>query len=214
MRVALLIVAGLSFAACQSDAPSTTVQRSLPTTTSLAPPVLLASAEPVIRIFEVDGGGVVSLDGEAESAARARDAGPDSISVWSNGRIVWEQDGTRYEGNAGGAKVDALVQRLHTEGAFGDGHAQYDSFGPDAGYDVIEIKLSDRSLRLASWHEAFEANPGLVATDHGIEVLQGRERGAVIAASSPEYQRFRRVWADIRTTVASWIPAQGTPVAR
>jgi hypothetical protein len=185
-----------SGSAGQSEAPA---GRALPEQTTLPPPVLSASEKPVILIYREAGFNPNVPPYEVISA------------VWGDGRIVWRANGGLLQSHIDVKKIDELLQRLHCEGVFGNGTAGYMKTGPDSANDVVEMALPDRTLRLVSWHELFEKNPGIVVTAQAIEALNGRDRSAVLAAQPPEYLRFRRIWSDIRSTVESWIPPAGSP---
>jgi hypothetical protein len=62
---------------------------------------------------------------------------------------------------------------------------------------------------MASSIEGFERNPGLVATDHGIELLQGRDRGEVIATQSEAHRHLRASWGNAVESLSLLIPASG-----
>lgn len=171
----------------------------LPSKTTLSAPKLVPSDKPVILLYE-DGFGGLSSRAPAQ---------PIEVAVWGDGRIVWRKDDALLSGRIDSNKVDELLQRLHREGVFGAGTARYTAFGPDAAYDVVEIRLPDRKLWLGSWHEMAEHNANLVATSYGITSVDARGRDAMLAAEPPEYRRFRKIWSDIRTTVKSWTPATG-----
>ncbi|MFI5378926.1 MAG: hypothetical protein ACHRHE_06500 [Tepidisphaerales bacterium] len=132
-------------------------------------------------------------------------------AVWGDGRIVWRTKGSLVQGRVDTKKIDGLLQRLHRDGMFGDGKVDCGHWGPDSTFEAIEVRLADRELHLSSWHELYEQNPQLVATSSGVESLGSRNRAAVLAAEPEEYQRFRRTWSDIRTTVRSWTPLEGEP---
>ena len=134
-----------------------------------------------------------------------------NAAVWRDGRIVWREDDNLLQSRIEVKQIDALLQRLNDEGAFGDGSTYEGHFGPDSSFRVLEVNLPDRQLKLASWHEGRETIPNLVATAEGIVPLDGRDRDAVLAAQPPEYQRFRRIWSEIRSTLDSWKPADGEP---
>lgn len=170
-----------------------------------------SSADAVILIHDVDNGIVLGLEEESPTDGLMHRS---SIKAWGDGRIVWLSKGASFEGHFDPVSFDALIKRLDHEGAFSDENARHNYTGPDSGYEVIEVQLADRSLRLESWHEAAERSSEVVGTHHGLELLEGRNREAVLAAQPSEYRRFRRIWSDIRSTVESWIPANGTSITR
>lgn len=179
--------------------PAQETVRSLPSATTLPRPVLAHSEKPVILIYRyITGGWEVSRQEV-------------TIAVWNDGRIVWRKDDGLLQSHIDVKQIDALIQRLHDEGVFGDGSSYYGNFGPDSSFRVIEVTLPDRQLKMASWHEAADGSTNVVATARGLEVLEGRDRNAVLASQPPEYLRFVRIWSEIRSTVDSWIPVDGEP---
>ena len=181
--------------------PAATEVQALPSATTLPAPTLAASDHPVILIY-LDTGFLNNPD---------RPPSRLDVAVWGDGRIVWDANGSPLQARIDAKQLDALLQRLHRDGVFGEGKTYYASWGPDSAFEVIDVRLPDRRLELHSWHELFEKNSELVVTSEGVGSLDGRDRDAVLAAEPQEYQRFRRVWSDIRSTVKSWIPAQGEP---
>jgi hypothetical protein len=198
----LILIVCLVALGCNGDQPAKAMVQALPSATTLPAPTLAASEKPVILLYQDSYSGNPQAPREQVTAA-----------VWSDGRIVWRANGALLQSRIDTKKIDALLQRLHHEGVFGNGKAYYGNTGPDSSFDVIEVRLADRELVMNSWHEGFEKNPKLVVTSHGVESLEGRDRNAVLAAEPPEYQRFRGVWSDIRSTVESWTPSEGDPVA-
>jgi hypothetical protein len=177
-----------------------TMPESLPFHSTLPAPTLTPSDEPTVLIHEVPGNKLV----RAESARTPLD-----VAVWSDGRIVWRRDRGLLQGRIDKAKLLELLERLHAEGVFGACKSCVEYYGPDADFEVIEVRTADRELRLASWHEASERDSRLVGTVHGLESFGGRNREDVLAAQPDEYRRFRRIWSDIHSTVMSWIPQGG-----
>lgn len=196
----LVIVVCVIAIGCNRDKPAPAKVQALPSATTLPAPQLAASEKPVILLYQ-----------DSSSGNPQAPRGQVITAVWSDGRIVWREKGALLQSRIDTKKIDALLQRLHREGVFGDGKGYYGNVGPDSSFDVIEVRLAGRELVMNSWHDGFEKNPKLVVTSHGAESLDGRSRNAVLAAEPPEYQRFRRVWSDIRSTAASWTPSQGDP---
>ena len=140
------------------------------------------------------------------------------VAVWEDGSIIWSEDltegGPPYrQSRIDPAQVKETLSALSQRRALGDSSATtpylaYIGFGAD----WIEIRVAYRAcrLRMASWHELFEQNPGLVGTHDGIEALDGRDRRAVLAAQPESYRRFRRAWTDIRASLLSLIPDEST----
>jgi hypothetical protein len=174
--------------------------QALPSATTLPAPTLAASDRPVILLYQESHSGDPGMPRQQVTTA-----------VWSDGRIVWRANGDLLQSRIDVKKIDELLQRLHRQGVFGDGKAYYGNTGPDSSFDVIKVCLADRQLEMNSWHDAFETDPRVVVRSRGVESLGGRNRDAVLAAEPPEYQRFRQIWSDIRSTIESWTPSKGEP---
>ena len=108
------------------------------------------------------------------------------------GEIIWSAEGIRggppyFKGqvapDALGAAVESMCEQMHSV-SIGS------HFGPSAGVTVLSVQCGGGATKLISWHELFEQEPGLVATDHGIEVLGGRTREEVRKTYSKEYAAF------------------------
>ena len=168
---------------------------------TLPPPTLSASEAPMIVIYEDRWASRILPPGTPRQQLEA--------AVWHDGRMVWHADGSLRTGQIEVKKIDVLLQRLHRDGAFDNGKVSESNYGLDSGFDVIRVRLADRELHFQSWHDRFEQNPGLVVSSRGVESLDGRTRESVLSSDKPEYLRFRHTWADVRSTVRSWIPAEG-----
>ena len=83
--------------------------------------------------------------------------------------------------------------------------------GLDADYTSFAVVDKTHWLHMLSWHEVFEDNPNLVATNHGIDSLNGRNRNDVLAAQPAPYRRFRQAWAFTRNKLISLVPEEGKP---
>lgn len=169
----------------------------LHTKTTLQPPVLVESKSPIICIYN---------DYWYGDRLHGLEA-----AVWADGRVVWFQDGKPFSGYTTVANINKLLLMLHQEGVFGDGTCEFQFAVPDTDCEGIIIKLHDRKLRFLSCHELFERNSNLVATAHGITSLEGRDRKEVLSQEPSEFQRFRRIWGEIRSSVKSWTHKDGFP---
>lgn len=200
MRVLILSLLLSVFTACADSKRGDGLQVS----SSLSVPQgVAASISPVVHLYHVD---FHRPPGDPSDSQQ-------DIAVWGDGRIVWHDGRSLRQGQVDTSRIDELLQRLHSAGAWGDETVGYDNFGPDSAYDVVEVHLPDRTLTLRSWHALFEKNPNLVATSGGITSLNGRAREEVLAADTPEYRRFRRTWSDIEETVRGWVPTEGAAFA-
>ncbi|MCC6360300.1 MAG: hypothetical protein IT450_16275 [Phycisphaerales bacterium] len=82
-------------------------------------------------------------------------------------------------------------------------------FGPDSAATAITVRCDGEAIELISWHELFEQNPNLIATEHGITTLDGRDRATVAAGASAEYRQFREAWDRIRELGQGLVPEIG-----
>jgi hypothetical protein len=193
----ILIAFFLGLAGCAEQSEYAPRQSALPSATTLQAPKLVTSDDPLMLLYQA---------GDRRLSTTRLD-----VAVWSDGRIVWRRGDDLLESRVATHNVDDLLQQLHREGVFGDGNVDVFYAGPSANVEVIEINLPDRRIRLSSWHDLFEQNQNLIATSRGIEPLNGRNRDNVLAREPKEYRRFRHLWADIRSTVESWLPLDGEP---
>jgi hypothetical protein len=139
------------------------------------------------------------------------------LAVWEDGFLVWSADpvqgGPPYLAGqqspaAAGQAIMEMTRIIEIENA----PARQFHYGPDSRW--LSIKLYDAGqpvLHLGSWHELFEANPGLVVTETGVEPLGGRDRETVLAAQSAGYQAFRRRWQTIKERLLALVPAESAP---
>lgn len=195
-----LMLAMLLLAGCQNPKPPVVEHPPvLPTATTLLAPVRVNVETPILLIYRD------SLNSPVPPRDQVQ------VAVWGDGKIVWRIGKSMMQGRVAVEKIDALLMKLHEDGVFGDGHAYQAEIGPDAAFEAIEVRLFDRLLKMVSWHERFAQNPRLIVTAHGVESLDGRDPQAVMADQPEPYQRFRRIWAEIRAAVKSWEPTSGEP---
>jgi hypothetical protein len=194
MRMVLCLAVVALTAAGREDKRSITVD---------IPAIVGEQAAPLLAVYTLDHG------------LRPRRTGPQVlVAVWSDGRVVWSKDdregGPPYrEGRIPVERVRKLLDAQAATGVFGDAALDRAHFGPDSHFTVIAAADGRRRLCLRSWHELFEANPNLVATEGGVTALEGRDRAAVLAAQPEAYRRYRRTWADLRAAIRGLIPAEG-----
>lgn len=133
------------------------------------------------------------------------------LAVWASGDIIWSADRLR----GGSPFKKALVARARVEAARDEicsllrTIANKSQFGPDSAVTTIAVRCDGEAIELISWHELFEQNPNLIATDHGITTLDGRDRATVAAGASAEYRQFREAWDRIRQLGQGLIPEVG-----
>jgi hypothetical protein len=156
-------------------------------------PALSASAQPASLIWSVVEGR--RIRGPVRGGV---DHGLDGIviGIWSDGLVIGSEDHasggppfwqSRVQPSEIAHAVDEICSLMADS-------PDYLNVGPDSGYVRFDVDCDGALRTWGSWHPLFELNPGLVASDHGIEALNGRERDAVLKASAPEYIEFRRRW--------------------
>jgi hypothetical protein len=106
--------------------------------------------------------------------------------------------------------VHKTLDELETDGLSRGPICSEAHFGPDAPFTTIAMAQGQRRVSMISWHEVFEQSPTCVATSAGVEVLNGRDREAVVAAEPESYRRFRRLWKETRDRLAALIPNSGS----
>lgn len=177
------------------------IVQALPSKTTLPPPTLAVSDQPVVLLIS---------DSYSGNPQAVRDQV--NLAVWHDGRIVWRSPkGELLQARIDPAKLQRLLDRLHEEGVFGEGKADYGNLGPGASFEIIEVRTHDRELVMRSWHELYGDGKGSLATANGIESLDGRDPAVVMAQQPEEYKRFLRIWYEIRSTAESWVPVDGEP---
>jgi hypothetical protein len=135
------------------------------------------------------------------------------IAAWGDGRVVFSRDplegGAPYaETHLSSTEVRGILERSKAA----VDHVAMDGFViPDAGCASLFVASARGGRVISSAHELFETNGDVVATDHGIEALGGRDRAQVIQQSSAEFRAFRASWSeavgDVRSLIDSTLPA-------
>jgi hypothetical protein len=136
------------------------------------------------------------------------------VAVWKDGRIIWSREPVRgggpyREGKVEPGKVQKALDDLEKRGIFKDRSLRRLHFGPDADFTAIVVADSKRWLDMGSWHELFEESPKMVATDHGVEALEGRDRAKVLTSQPESYRNYRKAWSDAKATLLGLIPPEG-----
>ncbi len=172
-------------------------------------PLLSYAAEqtPAIAIF-IEAHDLVAPGAERKSGL--------IVAIWPNGRIVWSRDqqggGTPYfTARVDRRSVQAVLDRVEGERVFDSRSFRHSWFGPDSTFTTIWLQSGARHTRLQSWHEGFEQRPTLVALSTGVTTLDGVTREEALRRDTKEYQRFRRIWADLRAGVSALVPRHGQP---
>lgn len=137
-----------------------------------------------------------------------------SVAIWPDGRIIWSRDQTRGGPPFSSARVEpqqiqALLDRFERERVFDARSFRHVWLGPDSSFTTIWLQSAVSHTRLQSWHEEIEIQPHLVALSSGGTPLNGRTREEALRKDTKEYQRFRQLWSDLRSSISALIPKHG-----
>jgi hypothetical protein len=138
------------------------------------------------------------------------------VAIWPDGQIIWANDQAKggppfLSARIEPRKVQALLDRFEREHVFDSKSFRHSWFGPDSSFTTIWLQSGTRHTRLESWHEGFEQRPNLVALSTGVTSLNGTSREEALRKDTEEYQRFRRIWSDLRSSVSALVPKHGEP---
>lgn len=139
------------------------------------------------------------------------------FALWEDGHVVWSEDQIRGGPPYRTARIEpqkfhAFLAAAVSDGLFDNKSLSRARFGPDSMYTVIEIKNKDQRLLMQSWHELYEANGKVVATDGGLTPLAGRSLFEVLAKEPPDQLFYRFIWSNLRQRAAALLPIESEPV--
>lgn len=140
------------------------------------------------------------------------------LGLWEDGRLVWSADpvfgGAPYrEAQLDPMRVDGVLRCFALLFDRWDGEV-LEQHPPGAEHVELICSVGGQDRRMASWHEQFEADEGLVVTQDGVLLLDGRSREEVLAASTSDYLRFRVLWNDVRRVMAGLAPPEARQSSR
>jgi len=169
---------------------------------------------PIVAMYVVAGW---ASDAEIDESLSENDNRRAILLIWRNGHAVWSDDwvkgGPPYRaGRIEPTAAMSIFASLEQKGVFRQQHLNARHFGPDSSYTVIRLSDGHRKLRMASWHELYEQNPGVVGTSRGLTALLGRTRDQVLAEEPQEYKDYRAAWRDIRDSFKTLVPSEGSAV--
>lgn len=135
------------------------------------------------------------------------------FAAWPDGRVIWSEDQTQggppyRTATIHPARLEKALVTINRDGFFGDPALAQPKFGPDAQATVIYARTKRGELKMQSWHELYEADGKVVATDAGLTPLAGRSRPDILRGATPEYLYYRVAWADIRRLASALIPVE------
>jgi hypothetical protein len=139
------------------------------------------------------------------------------FAAWDDGRVLWSensvQGGIPYrEGKIDPARLRSLLEQMAKDGLFGNKLLEEPKFGFDASTTVIYAKSVEGTLKMQSWHELYESNGKVVATQNGLGALDGRSKFSILAKQPAEYLFYRLAWNELRLGAALLIPTESKPV--
>ena len=136
------------------------------------------------------------------------------MSVWDDGSIVWSNDringGSPYfKSQLDPKDVSATLKRLVGIGAFDVPRLSQANFGPESQFTTILVRTDGKELKMDSWHELYEANGKVVASDHGLTSLDGKKLLQSLAEQPADYLHYRMSWLELRLAATNLIPSSG-----
>ena len=171
----------------------------------------LAAAESTKPITEADSVFTIySEDWGLASAGQSKLV----VSIWGDGSIVWSGDqvngGAPYsEANVDPKVVSEAFKRITEKGVFDVPKLNRVNFGPDSKFTAILFRCGGRELKMASWHEVYEANGKSIARSSGVTALNGQKLLPALADESVEYLHYRMAWLELRLAATQLIPKAG-----
>ncbi len=138
------------------------------------------------------------------------------LAVWEDGHILWSSGSEgmnerRYcLSRISPETIQTVLFRMDAQGVFRAFEGKIGYAVPDSGFDAVIISTGTFQLNMISVHEGIERDQDLVATTHGIENLQGRNRDQVLAGQPEQYRRFRAIWGQVKAAIRPLIP-EGCP---
>ena len=138
------------------------------------------------------------------------------FAAWPDGRVIWSEDqiqgGSPYRtATIHPAQLEKALVTINRDGFFGDPALAQPKFGPDAQTTVIYARTKRGELKMQSWHELYELDGKVVATDAGLTPLVGHSRPDILRGATLEYLYYRVAWADIRHLASALMPAESKP---
>jgi hypothetical protein len=139
------------------------------------------------------------------------------FAAWNDGYVVWSENvvegGAPYRaGKIELARFQRTLAKLAADGLLNDEALRTPQFGPDASTTIIVAKSKFGDTMMQSWHELYEANGKVVATERGLTPLDGRSRLDALRKASSAYLVYRLAWNELRLGAASLIPIESHQV--
>jgi hypothetical protein len=139
------------------------------------------------------------------------------IALWPDGKIVWSQD--RQNGGQPyfihtlvKESIPQLFENLDSLGLFTNTLRGNKDLIIEGDSTVLAVFDGSKRVSMESYHEIYETNPNLIATDWGLQALEGQTREEVWAEQPDHYKRFRKIWTDVRLEAEKLIPDKGEPL--
>ena len=140
------------------------------------------------------------------------------VSVWGDGTIVWSSDHLKGGPPYLTAQVDpndvsATLDRLAEIGVFELPQLNRARLGPDSQFTTLLVRTGGKELEMDSWHELYESNGKVVATDRGLTGLDGKKLLLALTEQPADYLHYRMTWLELRLSAANLIPKAGEETA-
>lgn len=140
------------------------------------------------------------------------------FAAWPDGVVIWSEDQTQGGPPYRTATLDPerlvkALASLKVNGFFNDPTLAQPKFGPDAKSTVLYARTKRDELKMQSWHELYESDGKVVATDAGLVPLASRSRSDILRSATPEYLYYRLAWSDIRRLASALLPAESKPIS-
>ncbi|MEW5741784.1 MAG: hypothetical protein AB1938_22885 [Myxococcota bacterium] len=182
--LATLVVAGSALAEDQVRLPTVLVGE------GKAP----ARYEPVriVALLSVFNGGL-ALKGDLDRPL---------VIALDDGLVLFSQDVVKGGSPYQAVKLEpdaftALTKRIESYDDDARAALVRSSVGPDSTYTLFYVRaVAGQQVLMRSWHPR-DPYAKVVATSRGLVAREGRDPAAVLAADTPEYRRFRQVWAEL-----------------
>ncbi len=126
---------------------------------------------------------------------------------WANGKVVWQTGPPKgLQETLATAEIEPeRVQQLARE--LFDSLSEWDDkafIAPHSGCHMLVVWHGERSITVATCHEAVERNADLVCINGGVAALDDRSRDDVLASeSTPYWLAFRQAWASMRDGISA-----------
>jgi hypothetical protein len=135
------------------------------------------------------------------------------FALWADGYCVWHvlEPGSKSAYRC--AKLtaetfDQVVGEIKQAGFFGEKSLQDQRLGPDGANYELKVLTKETKFTMVSWHEPYEGNGKVFASDKGLVPLGGETRLAKLKQEPAEYLFYRFAWLELKSTLLAVRPAE------